>query len=127
MNIHFGYQDVTSIESLFQAWDEFKKGKKRKRDVQTFELNLEDNLFNLHRKLISKTYKHGDYQSFYVHDPKKRHIHKASIEDRILHHLLLAENSDGRGWNPIPERRLFCYKHALKAIEIGKKLTEKED
>ncbi|HUV42579.1 MAG TPA: hypothetical protein VMY36_01590 [Patescibacteria group bacterium] len=43
------------------------------------------------------------------------------------HHLLLAENSDGRGWNPIPERRLFCYKHALKAIEIGRELTKKQD
>jgi len=43
------------------------------------------------------------------------------------HHLLLAENSDGRGWNPVPERRLFCYEHALKAIEIGKRLTEKEN
>ncbi len=43
------------------------------------------------------------------------------------HHLLLAENSDGRGWNPVPERRLFCYKHALKAIEIGKKLIKKQD
>ncbi|MCJ7792906.1 MAG: hypothetical protein MUP45_02930 [Candidatus Marinimicrobia bacterium] len=43
------------------------------------------------------------------------------------HHLLLAENSDGRGWNPVPERRLFCYEHALKAIEIGKRLTEKAD
>ncbi len=88
MNIHFSYQDITSIENLFQAWDGFKKGKRKKRDVQTFELNLEDNLFNLHRKLISKSYKHGNYQSFYVHDPKKRHIHKASVEDRILHHLL---------------------------------------
>jgi len=43
------------------------------------------------------------------------------------HHLLLAENSDGRGWNPIPERRLFCYEHALKAIEIGKKLVEEKE
>ncbi len=88
MNIHSDYQDITSIENLFQAWDGFKKGKKRKRDVQAFELNLEDNLFNLRRKLISQTYQHGDYQSFYVHDPKKRHIHKAGVEDRILHHLL---------------------------------------
>jgi alpha-amylase/alpha-mannosidase (GH57 family) len=36
-------------------------------------------------------------------------------------HLLLAENSDGRGWGPLPERRLDCYFHALKAIEIGKR------
>lgn len=37
-------------------------------------------------------------------------------------YLLLAENSDGRGWNPLPERRLECYQNALKAIEVGKKI-----
>ncbi|HEX6385925.1 MAG TPA: hypothetical protein VF177_14740 [Anaerolineae bacterium] len=33
--------------------------------------------------------------------------------------LLLAENSDGRGWMPCPERRLECYNHALRAIELA--------
>ncbi len=30
-------------------------------------------------------------------------------------YLLLADNSDGRGWKPIPERRLACYNAALNA------------
>lgn len=33
--------------------------------------------------------------------------------------MLLAENSDGRGWAPIPERRLFCYDQALEAIALA--------
>lgn len=33
--------------------------------------------------------------------------------------MLLAENSDGRGWMPHPERRLACYDHALHAIELA--------
>ena len=33
--------------------------------------------------------------------------------------MLLAENSDGRGWMPCPERRLECYNHALDAIELA--------
>jgi hypothetical protein len=33
--------------------------------------------------------------------------------------MLLAENSDGRGWLPIPERRLFCYDQALRAIDLA--------
>ncbi len=67
------------------AWKEFKKGKSKKADVQEFEFNLEDNLFQLHRELAAKTYKHSDYTSFYVPDPKLRHIHKACVRDRILH------------------------------------------
>ena len=80
--------DLISIENIFQAWNEFKKGKRGKKDVQTFEINLEDNLFDLHLRLKSKNYQHGKYKSFYVNDPKKRHIHKACVSDRIVHHLL---------------------------------------
>ncbi len=84
----FEFSNLISIENLFQAWSEFKKGKRKRKDVQIFERNLEDNLFVLHAKLKLKTYEHGSYQSFYVHDPKQRHIHKAMVEDRIVHHLL---------------------------------------
>lgn len=82
------YYSLVSIENLFQAWEEFKKGKRSKKDVQVFERNLEDNLFNLHWKLKNLAYRHGGYQEFWVNDPKRRHIHKASVEDRIVHHLL---------------------------------------
>ena len=86
--MHTNYSNLISIENLFQAWSEFRKGKSKRSDVQLFERNLEDNLFILHQKLKNKTYRHGDYQSFYVNDPKQRHIHKASVFDRIVHHLL---------------------------------------
>lgn len=74
--------------NLFQAWGEFRKGKAKRCDVQVFEVNLEDNLFALHEEISNKTYKHGVYHSFYINDPKQRHIHKASVRDRIVHHLL---------------------------------------
>jgi len=78
---------LISIANLFQAWSEFKKGKRKRADVQLFERHLEDNLFDLHRNLKNKTYRHGKYQSFYVNDPKRRHIHKARVADRVIHHL----------------------------------------
>lgn len=82
------YCDIITIDCLFQAWEEFKKGKRGKIDVQEFERHLEDNLFDLHAQLKSKTYRHGIYQEFYVTDPKRRHIHKSCVRDRVLHHLL---------------------------------------
>lgn len=84
----YSYQQLISIENLFQAGQEFKKGKRNKKDVQFFERHLEDNLFKLHHQLASKTYGHGTYHEFYVNDPKRRHIHKANVFDRIVHHLL---------------------------------------
>lgn len=82
------YQELISIHNLFQAWGEFKKGKRSRIDVQNFERNLEDNLFMLHLSLNGLTYRHGTYNSFYVQDPKLRHIHKAAVNDRVIHHLL---------------------------------------
>ncbi len=78
-----------SLEDLFNAWNEFKIGKRGKKDVQIFERNLEENLFDLHQKLQNKTYKHSEYKAFNIYDPKFRHIHKATVVDRIIHHALI--------------------------------------
>lgn len=42
----------------------------------------------LHQDLVKGSYVHGGYHSFYVTDPKRRHIHKASVRDRLLHHAV---------------------------------------
>lgn len=82
------YKELISFPRLVQAWEAFHKGKMGKPDVQTFARRLEDNLFLLHDALERKTYRHSGYSSFWVHDPKQRHIHKACVTDRVLHHLL---------------------------------------
>lgn len=56
--------------------------------MSEFEKNLEDKIFRLHRDLKSKAYRHSDYTSFYITDPKLRHIHKAIVRDRIVHHAI---------------------------------------
>jgi len=82
------FEKITSLDNLFLSWKEFRKGKRKKTDVQEFERNLEDNLFALHLELKNKTYRHSDYTSFYITDPKSRHIHKAYVKDRIVHHAI---------------------------------------
>jgi len=85
---HNIFGELISIENLFLAWQEFHRGKKNKPDVQKFEYNLEDNIFELHQELKIKTYRHSHYTSFYIQDPKLRHIHKANVRDRVLHHAV---------------------------------------
>ncbi len=50
-----------------------------------FELNLEDNSFDLHKKLNSGEWKPDSYIFFFIQDPKLRKIHKASVRDRVLY------------------------------------------
>lgn len=50
-----------------------------------------DNILDLHRGLKGKTYIHGGYVAFRINDPKPRDIHKATVRDRLVHHLLYQE------------------------------------
>jgi len=82
------YNDIICVNNLFSAWNEFIVGKKSKKDVQEYSRNLLDNIISLHEDLANKSYRHGGYHSFYINDPKRRHIHKASVQDRLLHHAV---------------------------------------
>lgn len=82
------FHEVSSVSNLLSAWKEFKRGKRKKKDVELFEMHLEDNIFTLHQGLMSKKYVHDPYEAFYVCDPKRRHIHKASVRDRVVHQAL---------------------------------------
>jgi len=82
------FEEIISIDNLLLAWQEFIRGKRSKLDVQIFARDLMDNILTLHEDLASKKYIHGGYESFYVNDPKRRHIHKASVRDRLVHHAV---------------------------------------
>jgi len=90
---HMIYKDIISTKSLLNAWNEFIRGKKNKKDVSVFSLNLLDNIFELQKDLVSKKYKHSDYEYFKISDPKPMDIHKASVRDRLLHHAICSELS----------------------------------
>ncbi len=85
---HTLFDQIISLDNLLLSWSEFKSGKRGKTDVQAFERNLEENLFNLHWELKNGSYRHQPYQSFLIFDPKLRQIHKAEVRDRIVHHAV---------------------------------------
>jgi retron-type reverse transcriptase len=82
------FDKIISVENLLLAWQEFIRGKRKKKDVQEFQLHLIDNILILHEELKNKTYKHGGYYHFRISDPKPRDIHKASVKDRLTHHAI---------------------------------------
>ncbi|MBI2482308.1 MAG: group II intron reverse transcriptase domain-containing protein [Candidatus Vogelbacteria bacterium] len=82
------YEDIITIENLLLSWNSFLKGKRHKKDVIKFEAELATNILDLHNSLKQKTYTHGGYTAFNISDPKPRNIHKASVRDRLLHHVI---------------------------------------
>ena len=88
------FDKLISLNNLFRSWKEFKRDKGNRLDVLKFENNLEDNIFSLHRDLQSGSYRHGPYKTFFINDPKPRKINKASVRDRLIHHLIFEELYD---------------------------------
>ncbi len=90
----FLFEKMTSLEHIFLCWDQFRRGKRKRKDVQFFERHLEDNLFQLQHDLATFQYKHAPYDQFYVTDPKQRHISKAPVRDRLVHQIAYAVLTD---------------------------------
>lgn len=86
---HNLFDEIIFLKNLFSAWDAFKRGKENKVDVQEFALNLENNTYRLHSELKNDFYRHSNYTSFYINDPKLRAINKAQVRDRVLHHAIM--------------------------------------
>lgn len=82
------YCKVWAFDNLYAAYRRARKGKRGKPPAATFEWNLEENLFDLQKGLVEKTYVPGSYHSFYIHEPKRRLISAAPFRDRVVHHAL---------------------------------------
>lgn len=85
------FMKMISLEHLFQCWNDFKRGKHKRKDIQYFERDLEDNIFLLHEELKTQQYEHLTYEHFRVTDPKQRFISKAIVRDRLVHHMVFNE------------------------------------
>lgn len=105
------FSKIIFLENLFAAWREFRRGKRGKRDVGSFERHLEDNIFSLRQELADGTYRHGPYEQFNIFDPKFRVIHKATVCDRLVHHAVY------RVLNPIFERSFIFDSYSCR---VGK-------
>lgn len=82
------YTQLTSWDNLLLAYRKASKGKRGQPNVAAFEHCLEENLLQLQAKLRAQTYQPGPYNSFYIHEPKRRLISAAPFRDRVVHHAL---------------------------------------
>ncbi|MCR4307926.1 MAG: reverse transcriptase/maturase family protein [Candidatus Berkelbacteria bacterium] len=82
------FAQIISLDNLFLAWKNYRKGKRSKPDIQEFEFRLEDKVFQLHEDLENGIYRPGGYQQFRITDPKSRMISKAPVRDRLLHQAI---------------------------------------
>ena len=82
------YEDIYSLEKLYEAHRKAKKNKRGKKEVIRYELNLAYNLCKTAEQLKNGSYKPGKYNEFKVYEPKERLIQALHYNDRIIQHAL---------------------------------------
>lgn len=79
------YEKALSYESLMKAHKQSRKGKGYRKEIILFNLKQEEYIMWLYENLKKGTYKHGEYEVFYITEPKLRRIEKSKYIDRIVH------------------------------------------
>lgn len=78
-----------SIKDIYKAYYDCRKRKRNTKNALQFELNLEENLFDLYNDIKNNKYKVTKSIYFISKYPKAREIFAANFIDRIVHHLIV--------------------------------------
>lgn len=73
---------------LFAAYYNARKSKRNSISQLLFEIDYENNLWELYDDIITGKYKVGRSIAFIVEEPVKREIFAANFRDRVVHHLV---------------------------------------
>lgn len=82
------YDEIFTFENLYAAHLQARKGKRNKKDIINFELNLSENLWELFDSLNIRQYKVSNYNYFNIYEPKQREIQALEYKDRVVQHAL---------------------------------------
>lgn len=82
------YHQIYEWRNVYSAYLNARRGKRRFRPAASFEYEQEANLLALQNELAQKSYQPGSYNSFFIHEPKRRLISAAPFRDRVVHHAL---------------------------------------
>ena len=82
------YEKAFTIENLYDAYLDARKGKRKKVGTYLFEKSLGENINRLHEELHNGTYAPKPYREFVVYEPKKRIIHAPDFGDLVVQHAI---------------------------------------
>jgi RNA-directed DNA polymerase len=83
--------DAVSLQELYTAWREARRGKKPSNNQLRFETFWIDNLIELQSRLNAGTWRPSRPTCFVAKLPKAREIHAPAFADRVVHHWLVPQ------------------------------------
>lgn len=78
------YYEAFNFKNLYEAHLKCRRGKRHKSEVVNFEMNLSENLTNIHRDLTECSYRMKGYYNFVIKEPKTRKVYATRYQDRIV-------------------------------------------
>ena len=94
-------ESIADLENLRLAFAKACRGKRDHAVTLQFSQELDKQLDNMRRCILSEQHCVGKFHQFVVHDPKMRIITAPCFEERVLHHAIM------NVCEPIFERRLI--------------------
>ena len=85
------FYDKLNFINMFRAYERASAGKRKRRDVIAYSIDLETNLMNIVNSIKNNKYKIGEYHEFIVYEPKERIIKSLPFKDRIVHQWYVEE------------------------------------
>lgn len=82
------FDKVFSIDNLYDAYLDARRGKRAKRACFEFEKSLGENILALHNSIHLGTYVPEPYFQFIVYEPKQRTIHAPAFRDVVVQHAI---------------------------------------
>lgn len=83
------YNRITDINTIIDVYDnEVKRNTKNKLKVEEFDNYYSLNIKEIKEELMSGDYIPGEYNIFFIREPKLRIIMSQSIKDKIINHLV---------------------------------------
>lgn len=83
------YDQILSIDNLLLADQRARKNKLRQRGIIKFDKNFDQNIADIYRELVTKTYKTSKYTTRTIYESKERIISILPYRDRIVHHAIM--------------------------------------
>ncbi len=93
-----GSSNIFSHGNIQRNYKKCRSNKRNSINSLKFEINAEENILNLERQLITKSYHPSRCILFTAQKPKVREIFASDFGDRVVHHLLIEKLTEI--WEP---------------------------
>ena len=82
------YYKICDINNIMKYEHIVSVNTANKKKVEKFQEHYVENIYKIRDILMSKNYIPGEYNIFFIHEPKLRLIMSNNIQDKIINHLV---------------------------------------